>query len=120
MKKNDYETNVDYLEYNLDEILQYISDEDNTLLLNHLKEHPKIEQILELLFFLSFEFSGSGLVDIPLGDGTSDSIPSRLSAGEFVFTAKSVDAIGAKTLYKIMRQAHKHSDQGKPITLIAK
>ena len=39
------------------------------------------------------------------GTGTSDSIPARLSNGEFVMTAAATRAIGVDNLYSLMRQA---------------
>ena len=41
------------------------------------------------------------------GTGTSDSIPARLSNGEFVFTAAAVRNIGVNNLYDLMRQAQR-------------
>ena len=45
------------------------------------------------------EFSGAGEVEGP-GTGVSDSIPARLSDGEFVFTKKATDQIGADNLQR--------------------
>ena len=70
--------------------------------------------ILSMLFDkvleVASEFAGSGPVDGP-GTGVSDSIPARLSDGEFVFTAKSVDVLGADNLMSLMKQAEAQADQ---------
>ena len=50
------------------------------------------------------EFAGSGPVEGP-GSGVSDSIPARLSDGEFVFTAEAVEVIGADNLMAMMKDA---------------
>jgi len=50
------------------------------------------------------EFAGSGPVEGP-GTGVSDSIPARLSDGEFVFTAKAVEEIGKDVLMSMMKEA---------------
>jgi hypothetical protein len=47
-------------------------------------------------------FAGGGLVSGP-GSGTSDSIPARLSNGEFVVRAAAVRAVGVATLAAINR-----------------
>lgn len=49
-------------------------------------------------------FAEGGHVTGP-GTGTSDSIPARLSHGEFVMTAKATRAIGVGNLYAMMHQA---------------
>ena len=55
------------------------------------------------------EFSGSGPVE-GLGSEVSDSIPARLSDGEFVFTAKATDEIGADNLMSMMKDAEAGAD----------
>jgi hypothetical protein len=47
-------------------------------------------------------FAAGGLVTGP-GTSTSDSIPARLSAGEFVLSAKATEAIGVHTLAQVNR-----------------
>ena len=59
---------------------------------------------------VAMEFSGSGPVDGP-GSEVSDSIPARLSDGEFVFTAKAVDVIGADNLMSMMKQAEAQAEE---------
>ena len=55
------------------------------------------------------EFTEDGKVSGP-GTGTSDSIPARLSDGEFVVTAKAVKQIGVDKLRKMMEKAEKEYD----------
>ena len=45
------------------------------------------------------------------GSGVSDSIPARLSDGEFVFTAKAVEEIGEDTLMSMMKDAEAAADE---------
>jgi hypothetical protein len=55
-------------------------------------------------------YEDGGEVEGP-GTGTSDSIEARLSDGEFVFTAKAVEQIGADNLMAIMKEAEKQYDK---------
>jgi hypothetical protein len=57
------------------------------------------------------EFSGAGEVEGP-GTGVSDSIPARLSDGEFVITKKATDQIGADNLQRMMDDAERMADGG--------
>jgi endo-1,4-beta-mannosidase len=56
------------------------------------------------------EYAGSGPVEGP-GSGVSDSIPARLSDGEFVFTAKAVEEIGEDALMSMMKDAEAAADE---------
>lgn len=55
-------------------------------------------------------YEDGGEVEGP-GTGTSDSVEARLSDGEFVFTAKAVEQIGADNLMAIMKEAEKQYDK---------
>ena len=55
------------------------------------------------------EFAGSGPVEGP-GTGKSDSIPARLSDGEFVITSKATEEIGPDKLQGMMEQAEMDAD----------
>lgn len=55
-------------------------------------------------------YEDGGEVEGP-GTGTSDSVKARLSDGEFVFTAKAVEQIGADNLMAIMKEAEKQYDK---------
>jgi hypothetical protein len=50
------------------------------------------------------------------GTGTSDSIPARLSNGEFVMTAAATRRIGADNLYKLMHSAQRGYATGGVVT----
>ena len=67
-----------------------------------------------LLFLVAGEFSGEGEVKGP-GTGTSDSIPARLSDGEFVFTRKATDQIGVNKLQAMIDDAERETDGNKKI-----
>ena len=56
------------------------------------------------------EFSGSGPINGP-GSEVSDSIPARLSDGEFVFTAKATEEIGEDILMSMMKDAETAADE---------
>ena len=45
----------------------------------------------------------------------SDSIPARLSDGEFVFTAKAVEEIGVDNLQQMMEDAETIADERQPV-----
>jgi hypothetical protein len=55
------------------------------------------------------EFSGAGSVEGP-GNAVSDSIPARLSDGEFVMTSKAANQIGPDNLQGMMEQAEIEAD----------
>ena len=67
-------------------------------------------QIFDQVVESASEFSGSGPVE-GLGSGVSDSIPARLSDGEFVFTAKATEEIGEDILMSMMKDAEASADQ---------
>jgi hypothetical protein len=56
-------------------------------------------------------FATGGLISGP-GTGTSDSIPARLSAGEFVVNADAVNAVGANYLHSINAGNFRHYAAG--------
>ena len=71
----------------------------------------RLDDIFEKVVETASEFSGEGEVKGP-GTGVSDSIPARLSDGEFVMTKKATDQIGADNLQKIMDDAERAYDGG--------
>ena len=105
----DEEMEDEFVDYVADEVLE---PEEQEYLFKVLDEDPKLEGILDKIILSSTEFAGSGKVDGP-GTGISDSIPARLSDGEFVFTQKAVDQIGADKLQKMMDDAEREFDQRK-------
>ena len=104
---SDNEMEEEYLDYVADEVL---SQEEQDYLFKTLDKDNKLEKILDKIMLNATEFTGSGEVDGP-GSGISDSIPARLSDGEFVFTRKATDQIGADKLQKMMDDAEREFDQ---------
>lgn len=104
---SDNEMEEEYLDYVADEVL---SQEEQDYLFKTLDKDNKLEKILDKIMLNATEFTGSGEVDGP-GSGISDSIPARLSDGEFVFTRKATDQIGADNLQTMMDDAEREFDQ---------
>ena len=96
-----------YVDFLIDEALD---DEEEQMLMEELQANPKLSMLFDKVMEVAMEFSGSGPVEGP-GSEVSDSIPARLSDGEFVFTAKAVDVIGADNLMSMMKQAEAQADQ---------
>ena len=72
--------------------------------MNALEADPQLSVIFDKVIETASEFSGAGEVIGP-GTGVSDSIPARLSDGEFVMTRKATDAIGPDNLQMLMDDA---------------
>jgi hypothetical protein len=90
---------------------QMASDEDmEEDYLDFILDEALTEEEEEMLHDVAQEFAGAGLVEGP-GNGISDSIPARLSDGEFVFTAKAVEEIGADELMRMMKDAEQRADE---------
>ena len=104
----DEEMMQEYIDFVVDESLE---DEEKDYLMNALSQDPQLSQIFDKVVETASEFSGSGFVDGP-GSGVSDSIPARLSAGEFVITKKATDQIGPENLQKMMDDAERAYDGG--------
>lgn len=104
----DEEMMQQYVDYVVDESL---NDEEKTYLMDALQADPMLSQIFDKVVETASEYTGAGLVEGP-GSGISDSIPARLSAGEFVFTKKATDQLGADNLQKIMDDAERAYDGG--------
>ena len=94
-------------EFIIDEAL---NDKDQDYLMEALEQDPKLSTIFDRVMDIATEFSGAGTVN-GIGTGTSDSIPARLSDGEFVFTSKSVEELGADNLQMLMDNAERSFDQ---------
>ena len=88
-----------------------LDSKEQEYLMNALEGDEQLSQIFDKVLLSASEFSGSGEVE-GLGDGTSDSIPARLSDGEFVMTKKATDQIGADNLQKMMDDAERAYDGG--------
>ena len=97
-----------YIDYILDESLD---DSEQEYLADALQKDPRLEGILDKVMIAASEFSGAGEVE-GRGTGVSDSIPARLSDGEFVFTRKATDQLGADNLQVMMDDAERAYDGG--------
>lgn len=107
-QKSDAEVETDYVSYIMSEAL----DESEIDYINSkLESDDQLSQIFDKLILSAAEFDGAGEVEGP-GDGTSDDIPARLSDGEFVFTKKATDQIGAEALQQMMDDAERAYDGG--------
>jgi len=104
----DEEMEEEYVDYVAEEVLE---PEEQEYLFKVLDEDPKLEGILDKIILNATEFAGSGEVEGP-GTGISDSIPARLSDGEFVITRKATDQIGADNLQEMMDEAERAYDGG--------
>ena len=90
---------------------QALTDDEQTYLENALDSDPRLSEIIDKVVVTASEFTGEGEVSGP-GTGVSDSIPARLSDGEFVFTKKATDQIGADNLQVMMDDAERAYDGG--------
>lgn len=97
----------DYLDFILDEALD---EEEEDFLMEQLESNDRLSIIFDKVIDVATEFAGSGPVEGP-GSGVSDSIPARLSDGEFVFTAKATEEIGADNLMSMMKDAEAAADE---------
>lgn len=104
----DDEMEEDYISYVMDESLD---DDEQDYLAGVLQNDPRLSDILDKVITVASEFSGAGEVEGP-GTGVSDSIPARLSDGEFVFTRKATDQLGADNLQRMMDDAERAYDGG--------
>ena len=100
-----------YTRFIMDEAL---SEEEEDMLMSKLEQDEELAMIFDKVIDVAQEFAGSGPVEGP-GSGVSDSIPARLSDGEFVFTAKAVEEIGEDTLMSMMKEAEAKADERQPL-----
>ena len=103
----------EYLDFILDEALD---EEEEDFLMNILQGNERLSIIFDKVVDVAQEFAGSGPVDGP-GSGVSDSIPARLSDGEFVFTAKATEEIGADELMRMMKDAEAQADERQQVAV---
>ena len=103
----DEQMEEDYVDYVMEETL---SNEDRNYLISALEKDDRLSEIFDQVVESATEFSGSGPIEGP-GNEKSDSIPARLSDGEFVFTAKATEEIGEDTLMSMMKDAEASADQ---------
>ena len=90
---------------------QSLDDSEQEYLMSALEADERLSEIFDKVVGTASEFSGEGEVEGP-GTGVSDSIPARLSDGEFVMTKKATDQIGADKLQSIMDEAERAYDGG--------
>ena len=105
--QSDEEMENDYLDYIIG---QALDEDEEDFLMQQLMGNDRLSEVFDKVIEVASEFSGSGPVEGP-GTGVSDSIPARLSDGEFVFTAKAVSEIGADNLMSAMKEAAARADQ---------
>jgi hypothetical protein len=96
-----------YTRFIMDEAL---TEEEEDMLTSKLEQDEELQMLFDKVIDVAQEFAGSGPVDGP-GSGVSDSIPARLSDGEFVFTAKAVEEIGEDSLMSMMKEAEAAADE---------
>ena len=104
----DEEMEGDFVDFVLDEALE---PEEQDYLMGALEADPRLSEIFDKVVGTASEFSGEGEVEGP-GTGVSDSIPARLSDGEFVMTQKATDQIGADNLQSLMDEAERAFEGG--------
>ena len=102
----DEEMEDNYLDFIIDEALD---EKEEEMLMSKLEQDEQLSMLFDKVLEVASEFAGSGPVEGP-GSGVSDSIPARLSDGEFVFTAKATEEIGADELMRMMKDAEAAAD----------
>jgi hypothetical protein len=105
--ESDEEMEENYIDFIMDEALD---DDEQDFLMNELRGNDRLSEVFDKVIEVASEFSGSGPVEGP-GSGVSDSIPARLSDGEFVFTAKATEQIGESELMRMMKDAEAQADE---------
>ena len=103
----DEEMEDNYLDFIIDEALD---EQEEEMLMSKLEQDEQLSMLFDKVLEVASEFAGSGPVEGP-GSGVSDSIPARLSDGEFVFTAKATKEIGASELMRMMKDAEAQADE---------
>ncbi|PVX27220.1 MAG: hypothetical protein CW716_03450 [Candidatus Bathyarchaeum sp.] len=104
--ESDEEMEDNYIDFIVGESL---TPEDEEYLLTALEQDDRLSMIFDQVVETASEFAGSGPVEGP-GTGMSDSIPARLSDGEFVITSKATEEIGPDKLQSMMEQAEMDAD----------
>ena len=102
----------DFMESNYTQFImeEALSEDEEDMLVSKLEKDEELQMLFDKVIDVAQEFAGSGPVDGP-GSGVSDSIPARLSDGEFVFTAKAVEEIGEDKLMSMMKEAEANADE---------
>jgi hypothetical protein len=102
----DEEMEGNYIDFVIDEAL---TTEEEQYLLDRLGGDDRLSMIFDKVVETASEFSGAGSVEGP-GNAVSDSIPARLSDGEFVMTSKAANQIGPDNLHGLMEVAEAEAD----------
>ena len=105
--ESDGEMEDGYTRFIMEEAL---TEDEEDMLMSKLEQDEELSMLFDKIIDVAQEFAGSGPVEGP-GSGVSDSIPARLSDGEFVFTAKAVEEIGEDTLMSMMKDAEAAADK---------
>ena len=98
--KPDSVVEEEFIDQWLDENLD-VSDQE--YLMDALGRDEVLSSIVDKMLIRAIEVSHEGEIEGP-GTGTSDSIPARLSDGEFVFSAEAVEVIGVENLERMMAE----------------
>ena len=109
--ESDDDMEDNYTKFIMEEAL---TEEEEDMLMSKLEQDEELAMLFDKVIDVAQEFAGSGPVEGP-GSGVSDSIPARLSDGEFVFTAKAVEEIGADNLMAMMKDAEAKADKRQPL-----
>ena len=105
--ESDQEMEDNYTQFIMEEAL---TEKEEDMLMSKLEQDEELAMLFDKVIDVAQEFAGSGPVEGP-GSGVSDSIPARLSDGEFVFTAKATEEIGADELMRMMKDAETRADE---------
>ena len=111
--ESDDDMEDNYTKFIMEEAL---TEEEEDMLTSKLEQDEELAMLFDKVIDVAQEFAGSGPVEGP-GSGVSDSIPARLSDGEFVFTAKATEEIGADELMRMMKDAEAAADERLPAQL---
>jgi hypothetical protein len=87
--ESDQEMEDNYTQFIMEEAL---TEKEEDMLMSKLEQDEELAMLFDKVIDVAQEFAGSGPVEGP-GSGVSDSIPARLSDGEFVFTAKATETV---------------------------
>ena len=109
----DEEMEQDHLDFIINESLD---TEEEMYLMEILQADDRLSMIFDKVMDTASEFSGDGPVE-GLGTEESDSIPARLSDGEFVMTAQATDEIGSDNLQNMMDSAEEASEDRQQVAI---
>jgi len=104
--KSDEVMEDDYIDFI---VSQSLTSDEEKMLNKELEQNDELSMVFDKVMETASEFAGSGPVEGP-GSAVSDSIPARLSDGEFVITAKATEEIGADNLQRMMDDAEAKAD----------